>query len=311
MRHFCIAFFLVLFLPTVVMAQKKAKIKVEEGEYTLKVEENVSVREAEKKARELAQINAIENAFGKVIMQGNSTFIQNTNTGDKAETVNVFNFVSDSYVNGEWIETISEKLERKYDDKNVLWIIAKVKGKIREIVTPNPGFEFSPLSCPEVKCKTTAFNNGQDVFLYFKSSQNGYLSVYLDDPQMNQTFRILPYQKLTGSYAVNLPVDQDKPYIFFSKQTDAYNNPSAVDNILIEVTKPTEIYKLFIVFSPEPFDKPLLTDKNKELQSQADKQKNYFYPKSLESIEFQKWLQNIRIQNPRIEVQSTQITAQK
>ena len=301
---------LLLLIPSFVIAQKKPITKTEEGEYTLRVEANVSVQETEKKALELAQINAIENAFGKVIMQGNSTFIQNNNTGQKVETVNVFNFVSDSYVNGEWIETLSEKKERFYDDKNDLWIKYKVKGKIREITTPNPCFVASPLSCPDSKCKTTSFNNEQDLFVFFKSSKDGYVTIYLDDPQMDETFRILPYQKQTGNYAINIPVEQDKEYIFFSKKKDVLGDMMVVDELLMETKDAVSTNKLFVIFSPEPFDKPILTDKNNELQPSNDGSKS-IYPKSLKSIEFQKWLQNLRIKNQKVDMQSYLIDIRK
>jgi hypothetical protein len=47
-----------------------------------------------------------------IIIQGNSTFIQNT-TGERTETQNVFNFYSDTYANGEWIRDVIDPVIEK------------------------------------------------------------------------------------------------------------------------------------------------------------------------------------------------------
>lgn len=292
------------------MQSYSQKVKTEKGEYLMRIESNMSEDEAIKRARELAQINAIENAFGKVIFQGNATYIQNTSTNDRIETSNIFNFISDSYVNGEWIKTIDEQYKIINQNDGTRWIEMKVKGKIMEIAAVENNFEVQSLSCPEIKCKTFNFNNGQGLYIYFKSAKKGFINIYLDDPQMGETFKILPYQNTNNNALINFPVNGDFDYIFFSKEHD-YLNEHNVDELILEAEKLSEQYKIFVLFSPDPFNKPILNDKTKDKLDKKSLSANFTLPKSIESEKFQKWLCQIRSNNKLIQLLSFQITVIK
>jgi len=73
------------------------------------ITDNISKAQAEKSALDKATIDALERAFGKAIIQGNSTYIENINDGKKVETHSGFNMISNTYVKGEVIEVLNQK----------------------------------------------------------------------------------------------------------------------------------------------------------------------------------------------------------
>jgi hypothetical protein len=284
------------------VAQNINKIKAK-GEYTAKYETN-NVELFIAKCIELAKINAIENVFGRVIMQGNSTYIQNSSNDSKNESYNSFNFISDTYVNGEWISDIEEPKiiypQVEYKGKIELWIKVLVNGYVSEITSAPIGFQFSPLSCDNnINCKAEVFKEKQDIFFYFKSPVSGYLAIYLDAPLENKTFKIFPYQKSKNSS--NIKIEKDIEYILFSKKKNLLNEP--VDEIIPYLTKPNtpEVNKLFVLFSPDQeMIKPIL---NKNISN-----KSFELPASISSPEFQKWIQVLKSYNKNVQISTSYIT---
>jgi hypothetical protein len=284
-------------------AQNIKKVKAR-GEYSIKFESN-NKELFEAKCIELARINAIENTFGKVIMQGNSTYIQNSNNNNKNESYNAFNFISDSYVNGEWISDIDEPVI-KYEtnigakNKNELWITVSVYGYVSEVFSAPISFKFSPLSCDNnINCKSEEFREKQDIFFYFQAPIRGYLAIYLDVPLENKTYKIFPYKKSINPS--NVKLEQDVEYILFSKKKNILNEP--VDEIIPYLTKVNtpEVNKLFILFSPnQEIVKPVLNS-NKSIQK-------FELPDSINSNDFQKWIQTVKSFNKTIQISTSYIT---
>ena len=67
-----------------------------------------------KKEAELeATINAIERAFGRIVIQGYSTFLQNLTTGKLVETTTVFNTIAGSNVKG---EVVGQPLDIRFEE---------------------------------------------------------------------------------------------------------------------------------------------------------------------------------------------------
>jgi hypothetical protein len=275
------------------------------GEFTTKFETN-NKELFELKCIETARVNAIENAFGKVIMQGNSTYIQNSTKNTKNESYNSFNFISDTYVNGEWVSNIDEpKVEyitvKGYNDKPELWIKVNVRGYVKEITTAPINFQFSPLSCDNnINCKSEEFKDKQDIFFYFKSPVSGYLAIYLDVPPENKTFKIFPYQ--LAKNPSNIRVEKDTEYILFSKKKNSLTEQ--VNEIVLSLTKPNtpEVNKLFVLFSPDQeIVKPVLT-------SNKTTDKSFQLPDSINSPDFQKWIQVLKSYNKSIQISTSYIT---
>ena len=68
------------------------KTKKSSGEYQLRLKNTgLNEEEACEECIQKARINAIEKAFGTVIIQGNTTYIENVNSGKKTETKSIFN----------------------------------------------------------------------------------------------------------------------------------------------------------------------------------------------------------------------------
>ena len=295
--------FIILTCQTLAFSQEAKKIKAR-GEYSTLFETN-NKELFEIKCIELARINAIENTFGKIIMQGNSTYIQNSSNNAKKESYNSFNFISDTYVNGEWLSDI-EKPKIVYEsineenEKSKIWIKVTVYGYVSEIVSTPVNFNFSPLSCDNnINCKTEEFKEKQDVFFYFQAPMSGYLSIYLDVPTENKTYKIFPYKRSKNSS--NLKIEQDIEYILFSKKKNILKEP--VDEIIPYLSKANtpEVNKLFVLFSPDQeIVKPVLST-NRPNQK-------FELPDSINSGEFQKWIQTLKSFNKTVQISTTYIT---
>lgn len=289
--------------PVAGWTQKPKEVK-ETGSYKMRIEKSMSEAEAERICIERAKIDAIEKAFGQTVFQGNATYIRNENTGQKTESQNVFNMVSESLVNGEWIEDLKKPEIEKLIENEEVWIQATVVGRIREVVAIPVTFKAVPVSCPNITCEQMTFKDGQDFYLYFKAPQNGYISVYMDVPDENRTYRILPYKNSAGSLP-NYKVEADKEYVFFSPQN---NRAEDVDEIVLAVSAKNraEINKLFVLYSPNaPFGKPLLSAAQ---TSHAVADKGLETPLYLESEAFQRWLQQTRRNGSDVQLYITSIT---
>jgi hypothetical protein len=304
LRFLCLIW-VVSLLPNNCFAQKT---KTEVGKCQIKIEETISEADVKRKCIELARIDAIRNAFGDVIVQGNSTYIQNKNTGEKTETQNVFNFYSDTYVNGEWIEDIAEPKINKTVQNNETWLSVEIKCKVRELQPTVVKFWSKSASCPDVKCQTEQFNDGQDFCLLFKTPVNGYLAVYLDVPMDGKTYRILPYKQYATEGSILVKADND--YIFFSKKHSQLENASYIDEMTLTLTQKgiSESNKLFVLFSPkEQFCKPMLANIAETESQKQVIQTNFELPSHLPSEEFQRWLQQVRSRNKEMELSSIYI----
>ena len=295
--------FLFLTSPLFVIAQDSKGV-VAKGEYLTKFETS-TIELFKAKCIELARINAIENVFGKVIMQGNSTYIQNSTNNLKNENYNSFNFISDTYVNGEWLYDIEKPkidlvIQKGSNNEDEIWIKVTVYGKISELKSTAPDFNFITLSCDNKEdCETETFKNGQDFFVKFISPINGYLSIYLDVPVDNKTYKIFPYKYSKNTSSTK--VEADKEYFLFSKNKNILNEP--IDELSAYLTKinSPELYKIFVMFSPEnDINKPILTTSNNYNKLEL--------PDGINSLDFQKWIQKIKASNKSVQILTKYIT---
>ncbi len=270
------------------------------GEYSFRIEPNQTLVQAKEFALEQAKIIAIENAFGRIISNGNSTYLQNNTNSNQIQTKTSFSFISESFVKGEWIKDNSKPVFTFEIINDEQWLKVKVDGLIREIENDPIAFEFHTLNCPKLNCKTELYKDDQDFYVYFKSPENGYLAIYLDDPNLSETARILPYQN-SRLYEGSVKVNRDTDYLFFTKSNDLLKEIGAVDELKFKLAKSNESeqYKLYVLFSKEPFANPLLTDNRKMI---AEKKEELLLPKSLPSEQFQRWLQKFRINRKKIQV---------
>ena len=279
-----------------------SQVKTTTGESQIEISKDLSRNELEKKATQLAIVDAIEKAFGRVIFQGNSTYISNFQSGEKVESSSAFNMIGNTYVKGECLEILQkdfEEVEGKkiIDNKMTEYKELKctVKIKAREIKIPPIEFQSNTLSKEDKSYVTTTFKNKQPLYFYFQSPVNGYLNIFLDDTK--NTYRLYPYKDMPAEYLGGAPVASDKEYILFSTEPEFnyYNNQFDVPGKYIMVTDTKqELNRLFVVFSKEPLNKPHFNKKIKDELTTDELSENLDIPDGLESEEFQKWLQKNR-----------------
>ena len=176
---------------------------------------------------------------------------------------------------------------------------------VREIKSNPAKFIVKPLSCENLPCVTEVYKTGQDFFMYFKAPNDGYVSVYVDIPSEQTTYRLLPYKndKNNGSYKVKADVE----YFFFSTKKTTMDIASNVDELkwTLNDNVSVETNKLFVFYSPDkPIIKPILkNDKDPQKEKQL-----LDTPLNLRTEEFQRWQQSLRKQNPDIQLQTIYIT---
>ncbi len=300
MKKIIILSILIILTPFILFSQQTVKTS---GEAQIELTENRSRHDVKNEAKDMATVNALERAFGSVIIQGNSTYISNINTGEKTETNSVFNMIANTSVKGEVVEVISEKYEDVKGYKviegkkiEVTDILCKITIRARELAEPPIDFTTYPLACTNIKCRTTSFIEHDSLFLYFLSPVSGYLSVYLDDEGHSQ--RLLPYKNITARYENGIPVKADRKYIFFSKQPEHnYFEDKDFEEDVYELYSKSkkDINRLFIIFSKTSLNKPKLIDNVKTEQlTEPEIVEGYTMPKALKSENFQRWLNKCR-----------------
>ncbi|MCK4700283.1 MAG: hypothetical protein KAT38_08110 [Bacteroidales bacterium] len=300
MKKMTILNILFILVPFILFSQQLVKTS---GEAQVELTETRSRQDVKKEAKELATVNALEKAFGRVIIQGNSTYISNINTGEKTETNSVFNMIANTSVKGEVIEVINEKYEdvkgyKVIDGKKieVTEILCEITIRARELAEPLIDFTTYPLACTNIKCRTTSFIENDTLFLFFLSPISGYLSVYLDDGEYSQ--RLLPYKNMPVEYESGMPIMADREYVFFSKQPEHnYFEDKDFEEDVYELYSKSkkDINRLFIIFSKTLLNKPKLVNNIKiEQLTEPELDGGYTMPKALKSEDFQKWLNKCR-----------------
>lgn len=276
--------------------------------------------EIEKRVKDQAIINALEKAFGRIIIQGNSTYISNLETGQEVETNTIFNTIANTYVQGEVIEIISEEYTRVPSSKIVngksepnYEIRCDITIRARKIETPPISFTSFTLSCPDAKCKTTSFRNKDSFYLFFKSPISGYITIYLDDKSLCQC--LYPHYNMTIGFDGGVPVEADKEYILFSDKPEySYFQDKNITPVSYEMFAKSsfDMNRLFIIFSKKPLNKPFLKDVSETLLERREYEKGYRLPKSLPSEDFQRWLNTYRSINKNdVQVSLIDITISK
>ena len=299
--------FLTLFMNLLLICSLAQKVKTETGESLIRQESNMTINDVKRLAMEQAKIDAIEKAFGSAMIQGNRTMVKNLVSGENVETKTVFNTIADSYVNGEWLKTLSGPDYEVINRDGEIWYKCVIKGKIRELTEPEINFEVYSLDCPEKKCKTENFLEDENLYVYFKSPVNGYINIFLDDAE--NSYRLLPYKN--SSVVDYFPVKADKEYVFFSSEHDYMNEGFNIDEQVLYAETESDLNKIYIIFSPEHYTKPLLEDKTPELLSQEDISAGYSLPKSISSEGFLRWLQNLKLKEKNVESNYIYISIEK
>lgn len=282
--------FLCLPFGTELFAQKKkkpreARVKATE---TIPVEKNMTMEQAELLCVDRAKVKAIEGEFGRVIFQGNSTYIENINTGRRVESDVRLVSIGNSFVNAEMIRMDEPKCEFLQDDKGQFWVKCEVKGVGREILQPPIEFDAVPLDCPEPRCKEFDFYSDQRFYMHFKTPVDGYLSIYLADG--DYVYCLLPCNGLDGS---NFQVKADEDYILFEDQ-----------EFLFYTDKEFESDRLFLIFSENDYKKDII----EKGESFTENGEEFIMPDNLTVESFHQWLSKLRSKRTDIQVKMVDVT---
>lgn len=265
-----------------VLSVNGQKIKRAEGEAQIRVERNMTKEDAQQKVTELAKINAIESIYGTYIEQQTNITVESGKSD--------FFTIGSTKVKGIWVRETDRKFTEEYRDEKgefgtekILWITCRIRGEVKQ-ATSRPAIDYQVRNCTLPACRTTTFLSGEQLYLWFKSPVDGYLSIFIDDGRM--IYRLLPYSNMTNPNA--FMVKGDETYLFFSPEENEGLLPGEKpDEIELYTLRQKENNILFLVFSTNPFFKPGL---NKE----SIGMNKIVIPKSLDKQKFEEWLSDYR-----------------
>ncbi len=312
---------LLLFSTIIVQAQDNPVIKIQGKALVQWYPEVESKTQAKKRALQQAEVNAMEEAFGTLIMQGNTIYIENKKTGEKVETNTVFKMIGNTAVKGEIVKVLKEnyketvkkeKVAGKKKKQQITYIECTVQLLAKELKDTKIQIETFPLNSTKVIRPVTDFYEGDDFFLYFRSPVNGYLTVYLDDNENAQC--LLPYRQMPEGMEEAMPVKADKEYVFFSDKPEFNyfdDDFFKEDTYELYAESKKDINRLYVIFSKKPLNKPILKDdEHKEILLDLNKE-NYALPRIVPSDDFQEWLVKIRQIRNDLVIKTIMISIQK
>lgn len=275
----CIVLIILLF-PLFVFAQKRENVK---GEYTFVVPKDMSINEAKKVALERAKIDALSKEFGTTLSQDNTTI----SSGEDKDSETSFYFLGTSSVKGEWIETIGEpKYTTRYEN-DMFIITVNVAGKAREIIDAKIDVDAKILrNGIEDRFESSAFKDGDDLFVSFASPADGYLSIYLVN-QENKAYCLLPYiSNKEGKTKINA----GERHLFFSARDVDANVAHLVDEYNLSCEGEIKYNTLYFIFSTNEF--------TKALDVHSDKSR----PRQLSLEKFDKWLVDLKTKSTDVQL---------
>lgn len=261
------------------------------GSYTFYGDPHHSPLECRNQALQGARYNALSRAFGTISTQ---SVIQH-DTNDTGKESSYFDALSITDVKGEWIADIDEPVyENIPTSDGCIAVRCKVKGKARPISNDAVDFFVETLrNGTDPRCVATEFISGDDLYMRIKTPVSGYAAIYLADADHN-VFRILPYQQASEG---STPLKQGVDYILFDPNTEnAFQIPA--DELTITASRPEERNHIYVIFSPNRFDKAI------------DNAKENMLPRSLSYTEFSRWLLRVRSNDQRMGVKNITIKIQ-
>lgn len=275
------------------------KVKKETGVYTYVLPKNETEEQGKFIALERAREDAINKAFGQIISRENITRTDVHN----GEATTDFSSLGQSLTKGEWVETIGEpEFVVNYDQTlGSLVITCTVRGRVRELMSAKAEFEWKVLkNVPESKFESYDFKDADQLYLSFQTPKDGYVAIYLIDAE-NKANCLLPYASDPDGQE---PVVHGQEYVFFTPQNNVVDDfivdTSSMDNeIKLYCNDNTEINRIRVIFSPNPFTKPV---------DQLDRATGI---RSLSLEKFEKWLGESQRKDSQMTVDTRNVTVSK
>jgi hypothetical protein len=283
---------------TALFAQKPLQVK---ATYSFMVREDLTVTENKEMAIRLAKVQAVKDQFGEVLIQGNSTFLMSSNSGDPKENKQLYLFSSESILNGEYLRDLETPKTKTYTDaQGKLWVEARVLGLASELEHKEPTFTAKLAHCPEEKCITNQFSNGQDFLVQFQAGRSGYLYVFLDDVAQNKTQLVFP----VNNEELRIKSDpyfnpNERVWLFDGGALHTKSPYSIVADLgtpdaMSAGTKQERINKIYFIFAPQPLKLPSF-----QASGTATTELAQLDEMPLEN--FQSWLHKLRAINKDLE----------
>lgn len=264
-----------------------AKVVTVKGESTYYDDGTHSRIECMRLAAEQARIDALAKEFGTTVAQD---IVQTDRISGNREH-NDFLSLSTTEVRGVWIGDIGEPEYEISNDADGNFVVScRIKGSASPISNEASEFQSSVLrNTPDIVGADNHFRDGDTMYLYYNGSDNGYLSVFLEDEQ-NNVMQLLPY---TSDSDGRLEVRKNKEYIFFSPKHNQ-DKSVAVDELTLTAPERTEYNRVYVVFSPSEFARPVMTGEPGGLPV-------------MRSSDFTKWLTKARRNDSKMGVKTMNI----
>lgn len=285
---------LVLALLIVSSSLTAQKIQTVSGDYTYILPETQSYDDAKRVALYRAKIQILADTYGTVMNMTSATIVGNTDSGSYVDMFSL----GESYVKGEWIETIGEpEYKMHLSEDGTLAITVYVTGRVRAVSESKADYAVKVLrNGTEDKYESTDFREGDDMFLSFTSPADGYVVIYLYDGT-DSMYCLLPYQQ-QKSHSVR--TEAGVRYVFFSIE-DASDSidESVVDEYTLTCERSVEVNRIYVIWSPNEFYKSV------------DSIKDDLLPREIGYKTFQKWLASLQIHDEEVVVKTVDITISK
>lgn len=234
-------------------------------------------------ALENARVDALGKAFGTIVSQN---VMSSESAGTEREHSHFLSLTS-TEVKGEWLKDISEpKYDITVNDDNSFTVTCTVKILGKQITNECPPFDAESLrGRPEKQYASSEFKDGDDMFLWFRASADGFVQVYLIDESDNVA-GILPYD---GSEIRDVRVKAGEEYIFFSKEESRYEfgKPKRYQ---MSTDRQVEFNKIYVLFSPNPFASPTMKKERRSL------------PPMISMKDFTEWRLRMQRNDPKLGV---------
>ena len=244
--------------------------------------------------------NALYDKFGSSVSSNYESLSKTSQEGQSITShLNIRSNYINVFPNGVWLGNESDPVFTTYkDEKSNWWLRCEVTGWAEEVKTPRVDFTAKTLDGTDViKNQTSQYISGESGYLYFKSAQKGYISVFFDDFINVQL--CFPYNAMES---MPFPIEGNKEYLLFDRNSATYIEKELnVDEIEFYTGKDLEFNLFYIIYSTEPYSLPILESEDTLLT-------NYSTFRSIPREKFQRWLQSNRLKNKQLQVEVIGIT---
>lgn len=227
-------------------------VKKVAGNYTYYGDPNDSPAASKRKALEGARLDALANEFGTIVSQD----ILQADRADGDNAATKFLALSSTEVKGEWIADDGKPVYVvSLDPNDCLVVNCRVSGTARAI--SNEAVDFDALALRNGNTRgneSTEYHDGDQLNLLFTAPVDGFLSVFLM-MENGEAIKMLPYR---ADPAQEVKVRKNHDYVFFD-DSKAEGDFGEIDSFQIATDGEIEFNKLYVVFSPNKFSPPVMT----------------------------------------------------